>query len=55
MAQVVKAEVFDPRPLQRRMPGHVGHVRPQGLAFVRKAKLQVLPDLLFQHFNRIFI
>ena len=55
MAQIVKTEVLNPCFCQCVVPGRVGHVRPQRLAFVRKAKLQVLPYLLFQHFNCIFI
>ena len=55
MAQVVETEVFHPCPLQRRVPRRVGHVRPQGLAFLAEAVAQVLPNLTFQYLNRIFI
>lgn len=48
MAQVVKAEVLNPRFCQRVVPSRVGHVRPQGCVFVRNATSQVLFYLLFE-------
>ena len=37
MPQVVKAEVLDPCPLQRALPGRVGHFPPYRLAPIREA------------------